>query len=105
MRRPRTEWHQEVLDSDVLENLNSASEDNSDQLRELAGRFPSPQPGETPEQIAKQIGFWMVEEDDTGDFSTPATNDVDGEEGERMAMGYIGVKALEFADIGTTPDI
>lgn len=104
MRRPRTEWHREVLDNGILENLDSATEGNSEKLSDLAERFPSPQPGETPEQIAKQIGFWMVEEDDTGDFSTPVMDDVDGEEGKKMAMGYIGVKALEFADIGSEPD-
>ena len=106
MRRPRTEWHQEILDDDILDDLNYAAEEYSELLERLANRHPSPSPGETPEHIAKQIGFWVTEKDETeDDFSTPAYDDVDGDEGQKMALGYIGVKAFELAEIGTVPDI
>jgi hypothetical protein len=106
MRRPRIEWHQEILDSEVLENLDHAAADYDELLIELAERHPCPKEGETPEHIAKQIGYWVTEEDATeSDFSTPISDDIEGEEGRKMALGYIGVKAFEFADKGTVPEI
>lgn len=106
MRRPRTDWHQEILETAILENLDDAADRHDELLIELAQRHTDPSPGETPEFIAKQIGYWVVESGDTdAGFSTPACNDTNGEEGKKMALGYIGVKAFELADIGSVPEV
>lgn len=105
MRRPRTEWHQEVLDDRVIDSLDASIENHSDLLNELASRFSSPAEGETPEFVAKQIGNWIEEREETNnDFTAPVYDDTDGKEGAGMAMGYIGVKGWELADIGTVPE-
>lgn len=106
MRRPRTEWHEEVLEDSILSNLNSAVEDyDEEKLVSLTERLSSdPNPGETPEFIAAEIGHWITEQEGS-DFSTPAYDDTEGREGKRLALGYIGVKGFEAADVGTVPDI
>lgn len=103
MRRPRDEWHQEVLKDKIIRNLDSAVDDCDEELEKLAVRLSDdPYPGETPEFIAKQIGNWITERSDE-DFSTPVYQDTSGKEGERMALGYIGVKGFEIAEIGSVP--
>lgn len=105
MRRPRTEWHQEVLDDRVINTLDESIEMHSDLLNDLATRFNTTAEGETPEFVAKQIGSWLEGREDTGnDFSAPIYDDTDGNEGAAMAMGYIGVKGWELADIGVVPE-
>jgi len=100
MRCPRTEWHQEVLGDSVLRNLNSAVDNyDDDKLMELTERLASdPFPGESPEFIAAEIGHWVTQRSGS-DFKTPVYEDTDGAEGERLALGYIGVKGFETADI------
>lgn len=105
MRRPRTAWHQEVLDDQVLDALDESIDTHSDMLENLASRLSSTTEGESPEFLAKQIGHWITDRDETNtDFSTPVNEDTDGTEGVRMAEGYIGVKGWELADIGTVPE-
>lgn len=105
MRRPRTAWHQEVLDNQVIDTLDNSINTHSDLLEDIASQFSSPSEGEPPEFLAKQIGHWITDRDETNtDFSAPVHEDTDGIEGARMALGYIGVKGWELADIGTVPE-
>jgi hypothetical protein len=106
MRRPRTEWQKEVLKDTIITNLDSAIDSyDEEKLVRLAERLASdPNPGETPEFIAAEIGHWITEQSGP-DFTTPVYEDTEGGEGERLALGYIGVKGLESADIGTVPEI
>lgn len=101
MRRPRKEWHEEVLDSDVLRNLDAAVDScENERVIKLVERLATePFPGETPEFLAKQVGNWLCDRGGD-DFRTPVSNDTDGKEGESLALGYIGVKAFEIADFG-----
>lgn len=102
MRCPRTEWHQETLEDSVLRNLNSAVDNyEDDKIRKLTERLASdPCPGESPEFIAAEIGHWVTQRSGS-DFKTPVYEDTDGVEGERLALGYIGVKGFEAAGIGS----
>lgn len=98
MRTPHDYWHREVLDESIISRLDTAVQDSdSAQLICTAKRLTvSRQDGETPEYLAKTIGY-MIADALGNDFTTPAQNDTDGREGESLAYGYIGIKAIELA--------
>lgn len=97
MNRPADHWHREILGPGILSNLDSAMESYEESLVRLAELFESESPGATPEFLARQIGYWLVEKERTPDFDTPVYDDTDGDEGEKLALGYIGVNAFKLA--------
>lgn len=97
MSRPYDYWHKEILSEDILDNLDAVLSSYEEILIRLAQMYEEGSEGAPPEFLARQVGYWLVEQEKTPEFTTPVYRDTDGKEGEKLALGYIGVIAYKLS--------
>lgn len=100
MRRPTTYWQDEIIDDDTLEKLDEGIQTFDGTVRKYAEARGCGVEGETPEFIAKTIGYMVYDSDETDQDIESPIDSLGDNEGKKLAFGYIGVKGMERMNIG-----
>lgn len=100
MRRPTTYWQDEIIDDDRLEELDEGIEKFEEIVCRCTESLGCGVEGETPEYLAKTIGYMVYQSGETDEDIGSPVESMDGNEGKKLAFGYIGVKGMERSGIG-----
>lgn len=100
METPSERWPKAIFDSSDLETLEDDFKScKQDILQFVEHHYENgTSPVETSEMAACFIGNIAYENHGEDDYFIGVIDDIDGEEGKKLAKGYIGIQAIQEAD-------
>lgn len=100
MECPSKRWPKAIFDTDDLKSLEEDfSSCEHDILQFVEHHYENgTAPNESPEMAACLIGQIAYENHGEDDYFIRIIDDIEGEEGRKLAMGYIGIQAIQEAD-------